>query len=330
MCLQRWNWLTVCNQRAVTDTSEFEYQTCTVCIWWVEGPAGQFGHGPFSLLVPSATGMKDRDIRRGRGVPQLYVCKLRCGNYSYKFHQFSLRCSRFNWKIIWARGYTENCSCCMRAPLKIKVWKKMTWWRKSPDLWEKVSMRRFGLVWMSEFFSRRGCWSARIMTGTGTSTSQISFVTSLNTKNISVSPSTCSITTRMVSRNEEWKPNFVKSSKRKGNRQKREKRAFSDEKLFGNVTASSFFTTFSVSISGVLDVDEIMVAFRELGVHVERPEAERLLKRWETLWIFSTWQSEHRKLTVPRFQMSRNQRKNNVQKFGRCGDSNYINISTQN
>lgn len=34
--------------------------------------------------------------------------------------------------------------------------------------------------------------------------------------------------------------------------------------------------------AGVIDVDEIMYAFRELGMQIERPEAERLLRRYVT------------------------------------------------
>ena len=38
-----------------------------------------------------------------------------------------------------------------------------------------------------------------------------------------------------------------------------------------------------INYAGVIDVDEIMFAFRELGMQIERPEAERLLKRYESV-----------------------------------------------
>ena len=43
-----------------------------------------------------------------------------------------------------------------------------------------------------------------------------------------------------------------------------------------------------ITFAGVIDVDEMMIAFRELGMQIERPEAERLLKRYESIVSYGT------------------------------------------
>ena len=40
------------------------------------------------------------------------------------------------------------------------------------------------------------------------------------------------------------------------------------------------FLPIILPLSGLIDTDEIMQAFSKMGVHIDRAEAEKLLKRW--------------------------------------------------